>query len=100
MSADPRPHPVFDDAAIEAVIQLAARRLAHVAPEVHILVVRPNPPDEIAPRTSGWCEIGRIADVFGRCWWQILWHPERGEGRLLRHVPKARRGPLGEILRD
>ncbi len=100
MSADPVPHALFDDAAIEAVIQQAARRLAAVAPRVQILVVWPKPAAEIVPRTSGWCEIGRLADAFDRCWWTILWHPERGEGRLLRGRPKVKRGPLGEIARS
>jgi len=104
VSADPRPHPdlsphpAFDDAAIEAVLQKAARRLAAVAPQVHILVAWPRPAAEIVPRSSGWCEIGRLADVFNRCWWIILWHPERDEGRLRRYLPRRKRGPLGEIV--
>jgi hypothetical protein len=96
--ADPYRRAQFDDAAIEAVLQLAARRLAAVAPHIHILVVWPKPAAEIAPRSSGWCEIGRLADVFNHCWWTILWHPERGEGRLLRSYPRRKRGPLGEII--
>lgn len=95
-----RPQSLFDDAVIETVIQYAARRLAELAPELQILVVWPKPADEIAPASSGWCDIGRITDALGRCWWQIFWHPERGEGRLLRHRPKPKRGPLGEVPSD
>jgi hypothetical protein len=95
----PHPHPRFDDAAIEAIVRLAAHRMATLAARANVvvLVVWPKPAGKIEPRPSGWCELGRLSDAFGRCWWTIHWHPERAEGRLLRERPRSKRGPLGEI---
>jgi hypothetical protein len=58
MSTDPVHQPPFDDAAIEAVIQQAARRLAALAPEFQILVVWPKPAGEIVPNRAGGASSG------------------------------------------
>ena len=42
--------------------------------------------------------IGRLEDAFGRCFWDVLYHPATGTGRLVRGFPKAKRGVMGEIL--
>jgi hypothetical protein len=90
--AEPNPHPIFDEAAIAAVIDQAAHQLAAVAKSqnITVLIAWPKRPGEIASSPSGWCELGRIADSSGRFWWAVLWHPERGEGRLRRELKRAK----------
>jgi hypothetical protein len=94
------PPPIFDDDAIAAVINLAARQLASRAglQRIAVLIAWPAPAAAIEIHSSGWCELGRLSDPAGRFWWLILWNPERAEGRLLRYFARAPRGSLGEIL--
>ena len=96
----PPPKPIFDDAAIAAVIDQAARQLSTRAgtQRFTVLIAWPNPSNTIEIHPSGWCELGRLSDPAGRFWWLILWHPERAEGRLLRYFARSPRGSLGEIL--
>jgi hypothetical protein len=53
---------MFDEAAIAAVIDQAAHRLAAVAQSQHItvLIAWPNRVETITPSHSGWCELGRV----------------------------------------
>lgn len=93
------PAPLFDDSAIAAVIELAAAQLADAAStqRVVVLIAWPTPATQIERSHSGWCELGRLSDPAGRFWWLIRWHPERGEGRLIRSFARSPRGALGEI---
>ena len=96
---DPSPRPALDDAAIAAVFEQAAHQLATIAGAQHIrvLIAWPNRSVTIEVSHSGWSELGRLSDPAGRFWWVVLWHAERGEGRLLRYFRKAKRGVMGEI---
>jgi len=90
---------VLDDQVIAAVFEQAARQLATMADGQHVrlLVAWPNAAATLQMSHSGWYELGRLSDPAGRFWWTVLWHEERGEGRLLRSFKQSKRGVMGEI---
>lgn len=87
----------MDDAEIAAVVRRAARALASRA-GANILTAEVVDARDVTVKPSGWAEIGRLEDAFGRCFWDVLYHPATGTGRLVRGFPKAKRGVMGEIL--
>lgn len=100
--ADPSLHSVLDADRIAAVFEQAAHQLATMAgtQQVRVLIAWPHAMATIQVSHSGWCELGRLSDPAGRFWWTVLWHNERGEGRLLRSFRKSKRGVMGEIAHD
>jgi hypothetical protein len=92
----------ISDDELTKVFERAGARLGECAwqQRIVVLVAWPKPPDEIAVRPSGWCELGTIGDAAGRFWWTVYWHAQRRQGRLVRSFPKAKRGTLGEVIPD
>lgn len=87
----------MDDAEIAAIVRRAARTLAERAGTV-VLTTETIADCEVEVSSSGWCELGRIADAEERCSWTVLYHPATKVGRLVRKLPRAKRGIMGEIL--
>jgi hypothetical protein len=74
--------PFFTNDVLELIVHDAATTLAAIgeAQQVAVLIAWLKRPEEIAPTSSGWCELGRLAHASGRFWWTVYWHPEEARG--------------------
>ena len=87
-----RAAPVLTDAEIREVLDRAAARLSPVPNDPRVSVFPSRPEDAVASLTAdGWRDVGWIVDHRTDETYDVMWHAERGEGRLR----PWRKGPSG-----